>query len=123
MLLQITGSYFLKKVMSSEVRPSISELFVDLPEQQQENIAGGCLNHSSGFSLYNLFFQKTDIETFANSAINVSTSNNSVSSVQQTGYKFSQITFGFSLGVRGNERRSRRHSSLLDMLFNVLSFF
>ncbi|BAZ50657.1 hypothetical protein NIES4103_32740 [Nostoc sp. NIES-4103] len=106
--------------MSSHIKPEIDELFLDVSEQQQETISGGRSRYS-GLNLYNLYFQKTDIETFANSAINVSGSNGSISSLQQTGYRFSQITFGLSLGGRGRGRRSSRRSSLFDMLFSIIS--
>ncbi|MEH2276804.1 MAG: CTB family bacteriocin [Nostoc sp.] len=107
--------------MSKDIKPEVSELFLDLSAQQQEIISGG-RSLSSGLYFENLFFQKTDIETFANSAINISGSNGSISSIQQTGYRFSQITFGFSLGnqIRGG-RSARRNSGLFNMLFSMMS--
>jgi hypothetical protein len=115
--------------MSSDITTENQELFVDVSNQQQENTSGGCSFHS-GDSMYNLFFQKTDIETFSNSAINVSGGNagsksGGISSIQQTGYRFSQITFGISMPSRGITRgisRGRR-SDLLSTLFSMMSFF
>lgn len=107
--------------MSGDIKPQAPELFLAISEQEQENISGGCSNHSE-LAISNFFFQKTNIETFANSAINLSGSNGSISSVQQTGYKFSQIIFGFSMGVKGNKGSSSRRFSLLNMIFNMPFF-
>lgn len=115
--------------MSRDITTETQELFVDVSKQQQENTSGGCSFHS-GDSMFNLFFQKTDIETFGNSAINMSGGNtgsnsDSISSVQQTGYRFSQITFGISMPSRSSRRgiaRGRR-SDLLSTLFSMMSFF
>ncbi|MBD2298259.1 hypothetical protein H6G80_09025 [Nostoc sp. FACHB-87] len=108
--------------MSSDIQTQKPELFLDISEQQQEIISGGRSRYS-GLSIYNLFFQKTDIETFANSAITISGSNGGISSVQQTGYKFSQITLGLSLGGRRSRRISKKSLGLLDILFSLISSF
>lgn len=64
-----------------------------------------------------LFFQQTDIESFAGSDVNVSNGGGSAS--RKAGYKFSQTTLAFEsfFSGRGRSRRSSFIGNLLSGLF------
>lgn len=90
--------------MSDDIEPKDFELLVELSEQEQETVAGGCA--MGGFAAF--FFQQTDIETFAEDHTSFSGRALKGSSSSRTGYKFSQTTFGFSF-FPFNRRGRRRH--------------
>lgn len=78
--------------MSDPINSTNPELLVELSEQEQETVAGGCA--LAGFSYF--FFQQTDIDTFAENEAEVSDSNGfRGSSLARTGYRFSQTTLAF----------------------------
>ncbi|MBD2596176.1 hypothetical protein H6G74_17855 [Nostoc spongiaeforme FACHB-130] len=111
--------------MSAHLEDKSSELFIDLSEKEQEPIKGGF--SYPGLSLYNMFFQRTEIASFANINSTYSDGIRSFSSQQQTGYRLSQVTFGLSGGEFGGGRRGRkarrRRQYLLNMLFELMSMF
>ncbi len=110
--------------MSNHIKLKNSELFTDLPLEEQEAVSGGRSSYSALDNMYDLLFQSTQIETFSNSEANASDGIHSFSSRQQTGYRLSQFSFGFGGGGRRRGRRSSRSSrGFLNMLFGLMSLF
>ncbi|MBD2252084.1 hypothetical protein [Nostoc parmelioides] len=103
--------------MSNHINPEKFELFTELSKEQQQSIYGGNLLDS--FGLYDFFFQKKDVASFANNIINFKDGQTSFDNKQETGYLMSQISFGFRLG---NNRSSSRTSESGWNLFDLLSF-
>lgn len=99
--------------MSDDIEPKDSELLMELSEQEQETVAGGCAMGGLAF-----FFQQTDIETFAEDHTSFSGRNISGSSSSRTGYKFSQTTFGFIFPFNSRGRRQRGRGMMGNM-FNL----
>ncbi|HLO84446.1 MAG TPA: hypothetical protein VK203_05430 [Nostocaceae cyanobacterium] len=95
----------------SETRESNnSELFTELSEIEQEKASGG------------LFFimQKTAITTFAINRINfVSDSGETISSVQQTGYSYSQLNAGFTMTPFWGNQSSSNHRKANWIFFKI----
>jgi hypothetical protein len=101
--------------MSDSREDDRSQFLEDLSAQEQETIAGG-------FGLEDLFgsffFQKTDIDTFADARTNIS---NDLSVSRRTGYKLSQITLAFTIPFFGGGGRSSR--SRKARMRNIFSLF
>jgi hypothetical protein len=90
-----------------------SEFITELSESEQETLTGG---------RDLLFFQRTNINSFASNDLNISSGNNSLSSSQRSGYSFSQITLGFSSLFGGGRRRrgsQARFGNLFSFLFSI----
>ncbi|MBW4555819.1 MAG: hypothetical protein KME59_07760 [Trichormus sp. ATA11-4-KO1] len=100
--------------MSFESEIKQSELFIELPEQQQEEISGG-----SSFDF--LFFQQTNILSFASSELNLFDGNLVASFRDQALYQYSQTTLilaSFSGGFNLPRNSQSRGSSLLSRFFS-----
>jgi uncharacterized membrane protein YgcG len=118
-------------LMSENLQKQSSELFVDLSEEEQEPISGGSMYPS--FGLFNMFFQRTEIASFANIDSNYSDGSRSFASKQQSGYKLSQVTVGFSGGgfsgggggggFVGGIGRHKSRQNLFNMFMGMLSMF
>jgi hypothetical protein len=76
--------------MSEQIINKTSELFINLPEQEQEAVSGGI---SPILEVLNLVFSKTDIESFASDESKILDGNINFYNKRETGYKFSQINF------------------------------
>lgn len=100
--------------MRNDIAPKNSELLIELSEQEQEVVSGG--RSRSSFELRDLFFQKTNIRSSANSGF--STSLNGTSFSDQSGYTYSQTTLSIGSFLLGNRRggRKSRGSSGIDFL-------
>lgn len=103
--------------MSDHNKPKKAELLIDLSEQEQETLAAGCRCRGFMGGGESLFFQQTDIESFAGSDVNVPNGGGSAS--RKAGYKFSQTTLAFESFFfgRGRSRRSSFIGNLLSGLF------
>lgn len=99
--------------MSDDIKPKDSELLVELSEQEQEIVAGGCAMGG----LASFFFQQTDIETFAEDHTSFSGRDIKGSSSSRTGYKLSQTTFGFIFPF--NRRGRQRGRGMMGNIFNL----
>lgn len=107
----------------SQITSQITEikdttLFVELSEREQETVGGGAsLQDLFG----SIFFQQTDIDTFAESTVSF---NDGSSATRRTGYKSSQTMFSIPIlslfGGGGGGRRSRRRRANLFNLFSSL---
>jgi hypothetical protein len=89
------------------------QFLAELSEQEQEAIAGG-FGLEDFFGSF--FFQKTDIDTFAEDRTNIS---NDVSISRRTGYKLSQITLAFTMPLFGGGRGSRSRRSRMRNIFSL----
>jgi len=118
--------------MSDDIQNQSVELFFDLSEEEQEPVSGGFL--TPGFGIFNMFFQRTEIASFANIESNYSDGIRNMSSKQESGYKLSQVTIGFSGGgitsgggngggFVGGIGNFRARQNFMNMFFGLLSFF
>ncbi len=98
--------------MSDQIKED-AELLMELPESEQESVAGGfAMDMFDSF-----FFQQTDISTFGEAEYNNPSDGGSYS--QRTGYKLSQLTMAFS-SPRFGGRRTRYGRSRMGGIFNLL---
>jgi len=98
--------------MSDQIKED-AELITELPESEQESVAGGfAMDMFDSF-----FFQQTDISTFGEAEYNNPSDGGSYS--QRTGYKLSQLTLAFS-SRRFGGRRTRYGRSRMGGIFNFL---
>jgi hypothetical protein len=104
--------------MSHHINRENSELFIDLSGQEQEAASGGSSPYP--LDIYDFYFHKKDVVSFANIESNISNGDISVSSKQQSGYMLSELSFGFSLGARRSSRRSSGSSLDLSDILSVL---
>ncbi|MBS3026599.1 MAG: hypothetical protein HCA25_05755 [Dolichospermum sp. DET50] len=108
--------------MSEKIKIKNSDLFIGIPEKEQESVSGGGLSLPFGMSY--MFFQTTDIYTRGMSEMNISQGNSSGSVRNETEYRFSQTTFilasMFGGGGGSSRNKRRRSNSFLGRLF---SFF
>lgn len=117
--------------MSENLPKQSSDLFIDLSEVEQEPVSGGFFYPS--FGLFNMFFQRTEIASFANMDSNYSDGTRNMSSKQESGYKLSQVTIGISGGgvslggggggFVGGIGRHKTRQNLFNMFLGILSFF
>lgn len=99
--------------MSDPHEDNSSQFLVDLSAREQEAIAGG-FGLEDFFSSF--FFQKTEIDTFAEARSNIS---NDISISRRTGYKSSQITLAFTIPVSGGRRSSRSRKARMRNIFSL----
>ncbi|MFO5493092.1 MAG: hypothetical protein ACLBM6_11245 [Cuspidothrix sp.] len=103
--------------MSDNIKNGNSKLFINLSEKEQESL-------SSGYGMFYMFYQNTNILTSASNIMNISQGDFSGYSNSQTQYKLSQTTFILAslFGESGGSRRNRRRrgSSLLGKIFSFL---
>lgn len=99
--------------MSDSREDNLSQFLEDLSAQKQESIAGG-FGLEDFFSSF--FFQKTDIDTFADARTNLS---NDLSVSRRTGYKLSQITLEFTIPFFGGRRNSRARKARMGNIFSL----
>ncbi len=97
--------------MSDNMQPKNADFLADLSEAEQESLAAGRLQPIGDY----FFFQKTDIDTFADNQYNFA---NRRSAAQKTGYRLSQITLAFGSGSSDNEQASQR----FNFIFNLLNW-
>ncbi|MBW4592287.1 MAG: CTB family bacteriocin [Brasilonema angustatum HA4187-MV1] len=103
--------------MSNDITPKNCELLTDLSDQEQEVVSGG--RSRSSFELRDLFFQRTNIRSSANSGFN--TSLNGASFSDHSGYMYSQTTLSIGSFLLGNGRgRKSRGLSGSDFLSFLL---
>lgn len=92
----------LSEINSAKINPSNhAEVLMELSETEQESLAGGN-SLAAGFDA--VFFQQTEINTFAESQADISNNDGdlSASSLSRTGYSFRQTTLAFfSFGSGG----------------------
>jgi hypothetical protein len=88
---------------------------LELSESEQEAVVGG-FGLEDFFGSF--FFQKTDIDTFADAQANLA-DGSSIS--RRTGYKLSRITLAFTMPFFGgsSRRRSRSRSSRMPNIFSL----
>jgi hypothetical protein len=87
---------------------------LELSEQEQEAVVGG-FGLADFFGSF--FFQKTDIDTFADAQDNF-TDGSSIS--RRTGYRLSRITLAFTVPFgRSGRRKSRSNSFNMRNIFDL----
>ncbi|BAY32172.1 hypothetical protein NIES2107_40590 [Nostoc carneum NIES-2107] len=107
--------------MSKHIKLTDSELFLDLPEEEQATIVGGISSSQFAF-----FFQMRRIISLAGSQASISTDGQSLSLNQQSNaaYISSEITIGVnpSFFAGGSiQSRNRRFNSFLRLLWSIMS--
>ena len=98
--------------MSDQIKQD-THLLRELPESEQESVAGGfAMDMFDSF-----FFQQTDISTFAEAEFNDSQTDRS--GLRRTGYRLSQLTLAFT-SPRFGGGRARSGRSRMGSIFNFL---
>ncbi|WP_414550147.1 hypothetical protein [Anabaena sp. CCY 0017] len=99
--------------MTNNIKSKESELFLDLSNQQQEKVSGGNFEF--------MFFQQTDILSFANSAINIVEGSLGISVSNQALYQFSQKTLILASLSSSFNPPSNFQSKGINLLNNLFS--
>jgi hypothetical protein len=106
--------------MHDHIKSNETKLFIQLSEQEQETVSGGCSNNLP-FGMF--LYQQRDILSYANSETKFSTNDGQFSHNQTSLYSLSETTFLFSplFGGGGGRRRnrSRKGNSFLASIFNL----
>ncbi len=103
--------------MSESSTSSNPKLFRDLSEEEQESLTAG--QSINNLSESNFFFQQTNIQSTADSTLNLG---GGESSSQTTRYNFSQTTIGSSikLGLPIFNPNGNRWQNFINNIFNRL---
>jgi hypothetical protein len=100
--------------MSDQIKLKDTELLQELSEPEQEAVAGG---FGLGDIFSSFFFQKTDIETYAEADTHIAPAG--ISASRRTGYRLSQVTLAFTSLSFGGRRSRRPGRSRLNNVFNL----